>query len=172
MIDAIVYISNAGHTKRYAEMLSEKLGLNAYSFKEAKGKVNKKASVIFLTWIKKGKMVDLNKARSRYNLKAVCAVGMNQPTKGAVSAIQNKNKINALKEKFFYLQGGFDMKLLSGVNKIVMATLEKSLSKVSEARQLPPEQKEMLRMLKNPVDNVRVNNIREIYSWYNRENKS
>lgn len=172
MIDAIVYISNAGHTKRYAEMLSEKLGLNVYSFKEAKSKVNRKANVIFLTWIKKGKMVDLNKARSRYNLKAVCAVGMNQPTKGAISAIQNKNKINALKEKFFYMQGGFDMKLLSGVNKIVMSALEKSLSKVSEARKLPPEQKEMLRMLQNPVDNVRVNNIREIYSWYNRENKS
>lgn len=171
MIDAIVYISNAGHTKRYAEILAEKLGLKVYSFKESKSKLKKKSNIIFLTWIKKGKMIDLKKARNRYNLKAVCAVGMSQPTKSAVSAIQNKNNINALKEKFFYMQGGFDMKLLTGINKVIMTALEKSLSKVSEARALPLEQKEMLRMLQNPVDNVKVNNIKEIYSWYNREMK-
>ncbi len=171
MIDAIVYFSNAGHTKRYAEMLSEKIGVNAYSFKEAKKEIKKKSNIIFMTWVKNGKLVNLKKARGRYNLNAICAVGMNYPGKGISSTLQNKNKINLIKEKFFYMQGGFDIDKLSGSNKIIMNALEKSLSKVSEAKSLPQDQKEILHMLKNKSDCVKVNNIKEVYSWYNREFK-
>lgn len=171
MIEAIIYTSNAGHTKRYAEMSAEKLGIPAYSLKEAKKEVKKKSDVIYMTWIKKGKLVDLKKARSKYNLKAICGVGMSSPGKTTVAAIQTKNKINALKEKVFYMQGGFDMSKLSGVNKIMMTALQKSLNTVAENRGLPVDQKEMLNMLNNPKDNVKTNNIKELYSWYNREMK-
>ena len=58
MIKAIIYTSNAGHTKRYAEMSAEKLGIPAYSLKEAKKQVRKKSDVIYMTWIKKGKLVE------------------------------------------------------------------------------------------------------------------
>lgn len=172
MIDAIIYESNAGHTKKYAEMLAEKTGLKAYTLKEAAKNVSKKSDVIYMSWVKNGKIQNLSKARSRYNLKGICAVGMNGYSKQAVATLQDKNKIHALKEKLFYMQGGFEMDKLKGINKFLMNTLSKSLEKVSEARKLPPDQAEMLRMLKNPVDSVRVNNIREIYSWYNREGKN
>ena len=171
MIKAIIYTSNAGHTKRYAEMSAEKLGIPAYSLKEAKKQVRKKSDVIYMTWIKKGKLVDLNKARSKYNLKAICGVGMSGPGKGTTAALQAKNKINALKEKVFYMQGGFDMTKLTGANQIMMNLLKKSLNTVADSRGLPPEQKEMLNMLNNPTDNVKTNNIKELYSWYNREMK-
>ncbi len=38
-MNAIVYTSNAGSAARYAEMLSSKMGIHAYSMKEARGKV-------------------------------------------------------------------------------------------------------------------------------------
>lgn len=171
MIDAIIYNSNAGHTKAYAQMLSDKLGVEAYPLKEAKKNVKKKSNVIFMTWIKNGKLVDLKKARGKYNLKAICGVGMNYPGKGITSTLQNKNKINALKEKFFYLQGGFDIDRLSGANKMIMTALQKSLSKIEEAKTLPKDQKEILQMMRNKLDCVKVNNIKEVYSWYNREFK-
>jgi len=172
MIEAIVYESNAGHTKKYAEMLSEKTGLKAYTIKEAKKNVKKKSDIIFMSWVKNGKIQNLNKARKMFNLKAICAVGMSAYSKQAVASLQDKNKINALKEKIFYMQGGFEMDKLKGGNKFIMNALLKSLEKVSEARKLPPDQSEMLRMLKNPSNNVRANNIREIYSYYNREGKN
>ena len=32
----IVYVSNTGHTERYAKMLAEKIGLTAISYEDAK----------------------------------------------------------------------------------------------------------------------------------------
>lgn len=171
MIEAIVYMSNAGHTKRYAEMLTEKLGIPAYSYKDAKKKLKRKSTVIYMTWVRAGKLVGLKKARRRYSIKVICAVGMNMPSKTLISNLQNANKINMLKEKLFYMQGGFDMDKLKGINQMLMMAIQRSLTKVSETRKLSLEQKEMLNMINNKKDNVKVNNIKELYSWYNKEIK-
>lgn len=172
MIEAIVYISNAGHTKRYAEMVSEKLGIPAYSFKEAKRKVKKKACIIYMTWVRAGKLVDLKKGRKKYNVKAICAVGMSTPSKSTISSLQNVNDINLIKEKFFYMQGGFDMDKLKGVNQMLMLAMQKSLTKLSEAKKISLQQKETLSMINSKKDNIKENNIRELYSWYIREAKN
>lgn len=169
MIEAIIYESNAGHVKKYAEILAKKMGIDAYSLKEAK--IKNKSNIIFMSWIKNGKIQKLKKARRKYNIKAIGAVGMNAYSKNAIAVLQEKNKVNPLKEKLFYLQGGFDMNRIKGINRFIMSMLLKSLSKVSEARKLEPAQNEMLKMLKNPIDNVKVNNIRELYAWYNKEGK-
>ena len=41
MISAIVYTSNAGHTKHYAEMLAGKTGLPVFELKAAGSKLDK-----------------------------------------------------------------------------------------------------------------------------------
>ena len=51
MINAIVYTSNAGHTKRYAELLAAKTGLPAYELKAAEAKLNKGAQIVYLGWL-------------------------------------------------------------------------------------------------------------------------
>lgn len=171
MIDAIVYVSYAGHTKRYAQMLSSKLGIPSYSLKESKKNISKKSDIIFLTWVRAGKLVKLKKARSRYNIKAIGAVGMSNPSKVNTANLQNNNKINLTKEKFFYLPGGFNMDNLKGINLTLMLAMKRSLTKISESRKLSLEQRQMLDMLNTNKDNVKENNIREIYSWYMRESK-
>ena len=75
------------------------------------------------------------------------------------------------KEKFFYLPGGFNMDNLKGINLTLMLAMKRSLTKISESRKLSLEQRQMLDMLNTNKDNVKENNIREIYSWYMRESK-
>lgn len=83
----IVYESKTGFTKKYAEMLSAKTGLKLYRVKEL-SKINIYEEIIFLGWMKIGKVQGLKKVR-KYNLKAVCGSGTGRTA-----------------EPFFYIRGG------------------------------------------------------------------
>lgn len=72
MLKAIVYESNTGHTKEYAEMLGKKLEIPAFTIKEAKKELNKNDEIIFLGWIFATKIMGLNKVK-KYNVKCVGA---------------------------------------------------------------------------------------------------
>ena len=50
-MDAIVYTSNTGSTKRYAELLSQMIGLPAFALGDAKDKLSANAGIIYLGWI-------------------------------------------------------------------------------------------------------------------------
>ena len=50
----IVYESQAGHTARYAKLLSEKIHLPCCSLEEAEQKLPKHASIIFMSWVEAG----------------------------------------------------------------------------------------------------------------------
>ena len=50
-MDAIVYTSNTGSTKRYAELLSQMTGLPAFALGDAKDKLSANAGIIYLGWI-------------------------------------------------------------------------------------------------------------------------
>lgn len=47
-MDAIVYTSNTGSTKRYAELLSQMTGLPAFALGDAKDKLSANAGIIYL----------------------------------------------------------------------------------------------------------------------------
>ena len=46
--DAVVYTSNTGYTRRYAEMLGEKTGLPVYALSAAKAELARGSRVIYL----------------------------------------------------------------------------------------------------------------------------
>ena len=45
---AIVYTSQTGFTQRYAQLLSQKVGVPAYSVKEAAGKLPRESEVFYM----------------------------------------------------------------------------------------------------------------------------
>lgn len=47
----IVYESNSGFTKQYAELIANKCNLKALSLKQAKKELKKNSDVFFLGWI-------------------------------------------------------------------------------------------------------------------------
>ena len=47
MIDAVVYTSNTGYTKQYAELLSKRLSLPVYSLKDAPSELKDGSEIIY-----------------------------------------------------------------------------------------------------------------------------
>lgn len=61
---AVIYESNAGSARRYAEMLASKLGVPAYSYKEAVKAIPRDEEAIFIGWIFANKIQGLPGLRS------------------------------------------------------------------------------------------------------------
>ncbi len=54
MLSAIVYKSNSGFTKKYAELLSQQIRIPAYSRKNAKNNIAKNSDIIYMGWLMAG----------------------------------------------------------------------------------------------------------------------
>lgn len=164
MFKAIVYESNTGFTKSYAEILSEKTGMPAYSAKDAKAKVSKGSEIFYMGWLCAGSVKGFNKAAKNYDIKALAAVGMRLHTEDAVNDTIERHNIKAA--KVFYLQGGFDMKKLHGINKLGMKMIRSVIAKGLDADKNEEEAK-MLDMLYNGGSCVSEDNLSEIITFIN-----
>ena len=83
-INAIVYTSATGFTARYAALLAERPRLPAYELAQAGTALSKRAPVLYLGWLCAGGIKGLKKAAARFDVKAVCAVGMSAGGGGSV----------------------------------------------------------------------------------------
>jgi hypothetical protein len=120
----IVYESKTGFTKRYADMLVAKTKLKVFQVKDI-SKVNQNEEIIFLGWMKVGKIQGLDKLK-RYNVKAVCGSGTGRTAEPNTEAVIARNKINGI--PFFYLRGGcLPLKELKGMDKIMLFMFLKML---------------------------------------------
>ena len=167
MLKAIVYTSNSGFTKHYAELLSKETGLAAYELDESKKKIDTGAEVIYMGWLMAGMIKGYKKAVKRYKVKAVCAVGMTQPKDGLTADTKTKNNIT--NAEVFYLQGGLDMDRVHGIYKLMMKTMSKLIGGKLEAKtDKTQEDLETLEMLKKRVDKVSVENLSDVVKWYRK----
>ena len=125
-------------------------------------------SVIFLGWLMAGKVQGYKKAAKRYNIAAVCGVGM-----GATgSQLQDVQKANILPPSMpvFTLQGGFDMKRLRGIYKLMMTIMSKTAGKMlSEKKDRTPDEDDMLDLLLNGGNRVSEENLAAVLDWYQKE---
>jgi len=117
---AIVYCSNTGFTKRYAKLLGEKTGLPVYDLNGRDLPVNG-AKVVYLGWLMAGSVKGLKKAQKRWNVLALCPVGM------APGGQEEKLRQQFPQGALFYLQGGYDHQRLTGVPKMMMNVMYKSM---------------------------------------------
>ena len=153
MISAIVYTSNAGHTKRYAEMLADKTGLPVFELKAAGSKLEKGAQIVYLGWLMGGNVKGFKKAAKSFDVKAVCGVGMSA-SDGQIEYIR---KANSFPEALpvFALRGGLEVGKLSGMYKMMMGVVQKAAKKGAENdRGKNPEADEMLELMLNGGDLV------------------
>lgn len=163
MIKSIVYTSNSGFTKKYAEMLGEELKIPVYDFKSLSGKVAKTDEIIYMGWIMAGGIQNYKKAKKMFNIKAVCAVGMS-----VSDGKQDKELVKKydMKERLFYLQGGFDKTKLKGIYRFMMNSLEKAIKPKLEAKiDKTADEIEMLEMMNHGKDCVKKENLEEIICW-------
>lgn len=167
MISAIVYTSNTGYTKKYAELLNEVTGLPVYNIDDAQKKLAKDSEIIYLGWLIAGIVKGYKKANKNYKVKAVCAVGMAQPCEKLVSDTISQNKIE--NAAVFYLRGGYDSSKLRGFYKFMMKIMTKVLLKqYNKKSDLTKEDKFMIDLLLNGGDCVSDDNLDKVIQWYEK----
>lgn len=157
----IVYESKTGFTKKYAFMLAEKTGLKVFRASELSN-VNPQEEIIFLGWIKAGKIQGINKLR-KHNVIAVCGSGTGQNDENDTEAIIQRNKIKGI--PYFYLQGGcLPLKDLKGMDKILMSMFVKMLK---NSKDKDEKLTESISHIENGFDGVKEENLKPVLEWIN-----
>ena len=143
----IIYCSNSGSAKRYAELLSEKTGSPCVDIKKMSA-VNADEEIIFITWIMAGALQGLKEVREAFgSIKAICGVGMMKSEK----ATEETKAKNAVTEPYFFLTGDFDINKLTGMYKMMMGMMLKMVKgKIKESGDEKGE--EMLKLLENGIN--------------------
>ncbi|NMA65057.1 MAG: flavodoxin domain-containing protein [Clostridiaceae bacterium] len=155
----IVYESKTGFTKKYADMLAEKTGLKAFPVKEIP-KINMYEEIIFLGWMKVGKIQGLDKVR-KYNVKAVCGSGTARIAEPSTKEVIARNNIKDL--PFFYLQGGcLPLKQLKGIDKILLSMFVKILKNRKDKDEKTVE---AIFNIENGFDGVKEENLGPVFEW-------
>lgn len=143
----IIYCSNSGSSKKYAELLSEKTDIPCVDIKKMSS-VNADEEIIFIGWIMAGALQGLKEVREKFShLKAVCGVGMMKSEK----ATEETKAKNAITEPYFFLTGNFDINKLTGMYKMMMGMMLKMVKgKIRESGDEKGE--EMLKLLENGIN--------------------
>ena len=157
----IVYTSNAGHTARYAELLSEKTALPALSLAEATEKLAKGTPILYLGWLFVGGIRGYKKAAKRYSVCAVCGVGLCD-TGALLSEIRRTEKIPG-SIPLFTLQGGIDHGALTGMYKHMIDVLIKFMQKKKNKSE---GDQRMLYLLESGGDYVSEEHLTDVLHWY------
>ena len=160
----ILYTSNTGFTAQYAALLSEQTGLPCFPLKAA-AHIQPGTPILYLGWLMAGNVQGYQEAAKKYTVCAVCGVGM-----GATgSQIADVRKTNALPSEMpvFVLQGGFDMKRLHGIYKLMMTVMKNTVGKsLSKKPDRTPDEDTMLDLLQNGGSRVSADNLSSLLDWY------
>lgn len=165
MIKAIIYNSNTGFTEKYAHILSEKINIPAYRMEEADKHVEEGSKIVFLGWICASSVKGLKKVNKKYDVTAVGCVGISGSDAELLEKIKNQNRI---KEGVFtcMLQGGLDLKKLSGIYKILMNAVRKTLIETAKNKENKSKEDEnTVDMLVNGGNFVNEENLQPLVEW-------
>ena len=167
-MNAIIYTTNTGSTEHYAKLLAQKTGLPVYSLAEAKKRVFAGAEVIYLGWIMAGSVKGYAEAAKRYQVRAVCGVGMGQ-TGTQTDSVRKKSAVPA-GIPLFTLQGNFDVKKLHGIYRLMMEIMVKTAGKgLAEKSDRSMEEDNMLDIMLHGGERVKEENLSTVLDWYSAQ---
>ena len=167
-MNAMIYTTNTGSTEHYAKLLAQKTGLPVYSLAEAKKRVFAGAEAIYLGWIMAGSVKGYAEAAKRYQVRAVCGVGMGQ-TGTQTDSVRKKSAVPA-GIPLFTLQGNFDVKKLHGIYRLMMEIMVKTAGKgLAEKSDRSMEEDNMLDMMLHGGERVKEENLSTVLDWYSAQ---
>ncbi len=162
----IVYESKTGFTKRYADMLAAKTAMKAFPVKEL-SKVGRGEEVIFLGWMKVGKIQGLDKLQ-KHNVIAVCGSGTGRVAEPDTETVIARNKLE--NTPFFYLRGGcFPLKELRGMDRIMLSMFVKVLKSRKDKDE---KTEESISIIQNGFDGVKEENLAPVLKWLDARQKT
>jgi menaquinone-dependent protoporphyrinogen IX oxidase len=174
----VIYSSKYGYTKKYSEMIAEKLNADIYEIKHlGKNIIKNYDSIIIGSGLYAGKIQGLNLIIENYGVKhfskiILFTVGLADYSKeNNINSIRKRIEkiipVNILKEiKIFYLRGGINYKELTLKHKIMMGLLKMIIERSKKT--VDEENKFFLETYGQTLDFVEENNINGIIEYYNQ----
>lgn len=153
----IVYETNSGSTKRYAEMMGKKLDIPVLSLEEALKTLPKEDNVLYLGWVMANKIQGLKKAKKRFKLVCACAVGMNPASEKYSKIITEANSADC---PLFYLRGTLDYSKLNRIQKMLLNSIRIDLEK-----QKKPGTEDIISLLRDGGDFVSEESLSEVIAF-------
>ena len=159
----IVYVSNAGHTEQYAEMLSRKTRLKSLNINDAVKILPKGSSILLMGWVMGDSIQGYKKLCKLFNIKGICAVGMSKYS----SKPESLRKTNSLPDDMplFVLPAGIDVNKLHGFYKLIIKMMQKSISKKNGEKTISAEEKELHDILLNGRNTVSDEHLDDVEKW-------
>lgn len=138
----IVYRSNTGFTKEYAEMLGKAEKMKVYSIAEAEGRVSE--PVFYMGPLMAGHISGVDQAVKNFTVKGVCGVGMSPASPQVLETLSKANYVPGA--PIFYLQGGWAPKKVSWIKRRMVGMATKSMREALQSkgsRRTPKENKQL-----------------------------
>lgn len=164
----IVYRSNTGFTKEYAEMLGKAEKMKVYSIAEAEGRVSE--PVFYMGPLMAGHISGVDQAVKNFTVKGVCGVGMSPASPQVLETLSKANYVPGA--PIFYLQGGWAPKKVSWIKRRMVGMATKSMREAlqSKGSRRTPEEDKQLDFLIHGGSFVAFENLAAIQDWI-RENR-
>ena len=164
----IVYRSNTGFTKEYAEMLGRAEKMKACPLSEAQGKVGPGESVFYMGPLMAGHISGIDQAVKKFAVKGVCGVGMSPASPQVLEALSKANYTSGA--PIFYLQGGWAPKKVGWLKRrmVGMATKSMRASLQDKGGLRTPEEDRQLDFLIHGGSFVAFENLEAIRAWMKR----
>lgn len=161
-ISAIVYRSDTGFTRQYAQMLAKAEKLRLYELSQAD--LPKEAEVLYMGPLMAGHISGLDGAVKAYTVRAVCGVGMSLPSREVLASLARTNY--APQAAMFYLQGGWAPKKVGWLKRrmVGMATRSTRQRLAKKAKRTPAEQEQLEFMIRGG-SYVAFQNLEPLRQW-------
>ena len=164
----IVYRSNTGFTKEYAEMLAKAEKLKVCPLAEAQGKVGPGETVFFMGPLMAGHISGVDQAVKKFAVKGVCGVGMSPASPQVSETLTKANYTNGA--PIFYLQGGWAPKKVGWLKRRMVGMATRSMREALQNKKRTPEEDKQLDFLLRGGSFVAFENLDTIQNWI-RENR-
>ena len=169
MIIAIVYNSETGYTKKYAEMLSESINLPMFNIEDAKKLLKKGSEIIFMSWVKNAKLQNYNQVARYFVPKMVAVVGLDNLNQNQQLFFKGQNNIEC--NKLYFLKGGIDLEKLNYINRQKVETYTKKLKdKYLKTGDVSTEDYEFVEMLEKGGSYLDKKYLKNLIVEFKKEN--
>ena len=122
----IIYQSNTGFTQAYAEMLGKAAHRKVCHWDEALTRLDQGSPVLYMGPLMAGHVSGLDKARKRFQVLAVCGVGMAPPGPEVMASMQWANYVG--EAPLFYLRGGWAPKKVGWLKRRMVFMAARSMA--------------------------------------------
>ena len=159
----IIYRSNTGFTKKYAEMLGKAEKIKVYSISDVEDKLDE--PIFYMGPLMAGHITGIDHAVKKFSVKGVCGVGMSPTSQQVLETLSKANYVPNV--PIFYLQGGSAPKKVGWLKRRMVGVATRSIreSLQDKGGRRTAEEDQYLDFLIHGGSYVAFENLEAIQNW-------